>query len=50
MAENYTVIPKAEIAYVGWLTKEFTHKYASSIVLEFTDPEMANAIIYAGMV
>ncbi|QKX57721.1 uncharacterized protein TRUGW13939_04840 [Talaromyces rugulosus] len=50
LADNYTVIPTAEISYVGWLTKEATLKRASSIVLEFTDPEMANAIIYAGLV
>jgi len=50
LADNYTVIPKAEISFVGWLTKESPHKRASSIVVEFTDPEMANAIIYAGMV
>ena len=50
LADNYTVIPNAEISYVGWLTKEATLKRASSIVVEFTDPEMANAIIYAGMV
>lgn len=50
LAENYTVIPNMEISYVGWLTKEATLKRASSIVVEFTDPEMANAIIYAGMV
>jgi hypothetical protein len=50
LADNYTVIPSAEISYIGWLTKEATLKHASSIVVEFTDPEMANAIIYAGMV
>jgi len=50
LADNYTVIPSTEISYVGWLTKESTLKRASSIVVEFTDPEMANAIIYAGMV
>ncbi|KFZ20125.1 hypothetical protein V502_03342, partial [Pseudogymnoascus sp. VKM F-4520 (FW-2644)] len=49
LADNYTVIPRTEISYVGWLTKESTLKRASSIVVEFTDPEMANAIIYAGM-
>ena len=49
LADNYTVIPRAEISYVGWLTKEATLKRTSSIVVEFTDPEMANAIIYAGM-
>ena len=50
LADNYTVVPDAEISYVGWLTKEATLKRASSIVVEFEDPEMANAIIYAGMV
>jgi precorrin-4 methylase len=50
LADNYTVIPKADISYVGWLTKESTLKRASSIVVEFTDPEIANAIIYTRMV
>ncbi|KAF3484323.1 uncharacterized protein GIQ15_03647 [Arthroderma uncinatum] len=49
LADNHTVIPKAEISSVGWLTRESALKHASSIVVEFTDPEMANAIIYAGM-
>lgn len=49
LADNYTVIPDAKISYIGWLTKEATLKRASSIVVEFTDPEMANAVIYAGM-
>jgi hypothetical protein len=49
LADNYTVIPRAKISYVGWLTRESPLKRASSIVVEFTDPEMANAIIYAGM-
>jgi hypothetical protein len=49
LADNHTVIPHAQIAYVGWLTKEATLKRASSIVVEFKDPEMANAVIYAGM-
>jgi hypothetical protein len=50
LADNYTVIPHAGISYIRWLTKEATLKRASSIVVEFTDPEMANAIIYAGMI
>jgi hypothetical protein len=49
LADNHTVIPNAKISHVGWLTKEATLKRASSIVVEFTDPEAANAIIYAGM-
>ena len=50
LAENRTVIPHATISYTGWLTKESTLKCASSIVIEFTEPEMANATIYAGLV
>ncbi|KAK8141493.1 hypothetical protein G3M48_010441, partial [Beauveria asiatica] len=42
-------IPSAKIFYIGWLTKEAHLKRASSIVVEFIEPEMANAIIYAGM-
>ena len=49
LADNYTVIPDARISYVGWLTREGPLKRASSIVVEFTAPEMANAVIYAGM-
>ena len=49
LADNHTVILRAEISHIGWLTKEATHKRASSLVVEFTDLEMANAIIYAGM-
>ena len=50
LADNYTVIPKAEISHIGWLTRESTFKRASSIVVEFKDPAAANAVIYAGMV
>jgi hypothetical protein len=42
LADNYTVIPDAKISYVGWLTREGPLKRASSIVVEFTAPEMAN--------
>lgn len=49
LADNYTVIPKAEISHIGWLTRESPLKQASSAVVEFTDPEMANAIIYSGL-
>lgn len=48
LADNHSVIPDAEITYVGWLTKEATKKQSSSIVIEFTRPEPANSIIYAG--
>ncbi len=50
LADNHTVIPNARIPYIGWLTKESNLKQASSIVVEFTEPEMANAIIYAGLI
>lgn len=49
LADNYTVVPNGKIACIGWLTKGSPLKRASSIVVEFTDPEAANAIIYAGM-
>ena len=49
LANNHTVIPQAKISHVGWLTKEGELKRASSIVVEFTDPIMANATIYAGI-
>jgi hypothetical protein len=48
LAENHSVIPHAVITYVGWLTKGSTQKRSSSMVVEFTRPEMANSIIYAG--
>lgn len=44
LADNYTVVPDAKITYIGWLTKAATLKRVSSIVVEFTDPEMANAM------
>ncbi|OCL15346.1 hypothetical protein AOQ84DRAFT_406188 [Glonium stellatum] len=31
LADNYTVIPKAEISFIGWLTRESPLKRASSI-------------------
>lgn len=43
------MISYAEISYTGWLMKEATLKRVSSFVVEFAGPEMANAIIYAGM-
>ncbi|KAM3496028.1 hypothetical protein MY3957_000729 [Beauveria namnaoensis] len=49
LADNHTVIPSANICYIGWLTKEAHLKRASLIVVEFIEPEMANAIIYTGM-
>lgn len=42
------MIPNAHISYVSWLTKDASKKRNSSLVVEFTRPEMANVIIYAG--
>ncbi len=50
LADNYTVIPNAKISYIRWLTKVGHLKRASSIVVEYTEPEMDKAVIYAGMV
>jgi hypothetical protein len=49
ITDNYTVIPNAEVSHIRWLTKEAALKRASSIAVEFTDPEIANAIIYAAL-
>ncbi|EKG09412.1 Zinc finger CCHC-type protein [Macrophomina phaseolina MS6] len=49
-AENKPLLPSAEIRYVGWLTKASTNKRASSLVVEFSRPEDANAAITGGMV
>ncbi|EKG09001.1 Zinc finger CCHC-type protein [Macrophomina phaseolina MS6] len=49
-AENKPLLPNAEIKYVGWLTKASTSKKASSLVVEFSRAEDANAAIAGGMV
>ncbi|EKG09471.1 Zinc finger CCHC-type protein [Macrophomina phaseolina MS6] len=49
-AENKPLLPNAEIRYVGWLTKSSANKRASSLVVEFSRPEDANAAITGGMV
>ncbi|EKG09078.1 Zinc finger CCHC-type protein [Macrophomina phaseolina MS6] len=48
-AENKSLLPSAEIRYVGWLTKSSTNKRAS-LVVEFSRPKDANAAITGGMV
>ncbi|EKG09139.1 hypothetical protein MPH_13861 [Macrophomina phaseolina MS6] len=48
-AENKPLLPNAEIKYVGWLTKA-SNKKASSLVVEFSRAEDANAAITGGMV
>ena len=47
---NRPFIPRAEIKYVGWLTRNATSKSASSVIIEFTKPEDANKIIDEGLV
>lgn len=49
-AENKPLLPNAEIRYVGWLTKASTNKRASSLVIEFSRAEDANAAITGGIV
>ncbi|EKG09445.1 gag-like protein [Macrophomina phaseolina MS6] len=49
-AENKPLLPNAEIKYVGWLTKASTNKKASSLVVEFSRAEDANAAITGEMV
>ncbi|KAJ9634224.1 hypothetical protein H2199_009054 [Coniosporium tulheliwenetii] len=49
-AENRPLLPRAEIKYIGWLTKASTNKKNSSLVVEFARPEDANAAIIGGIV
>jgi hypothetical protein len=50
LRDNQPFIPRAEIKYVGWLTRNATSKSASSVIIEFTKPEDANKIIDEGLV
>ena len=50
LQDNRPFIPRAEIKYVGWLTRNAVSKSASSVIIEFTKPEDANKIIDEGMV
>ncbi|TKA58673.1 hypothetical protein B0A49_11945 [Cryomyces minteri] len=48
-AENAPRMPRAEIKYVGWLTKSAVNKKNSTLIVEFTRPEDANEAINWGM-
>ena len=50
LQDNRPFIPRAEIRYVGWLTRNAVSKSASSVIIEFTKPEDANKIIDEGLV
>ena len=40
LCDNIPFIPKAEIKYVGWLTRNALTKMAPSTIIEFTDQKM----------
>lgn len=50
LQDNRPFIPRAEIKYVSWLTRNAVSKSASSVIIEFTKPEDANKIIDKGLV
>jgi hypothetical protein len=50
LQDNKPFIPRAEIKYVGWLSRSALTKSASSIIVEFTSPEDANKIIDEGLI
>ena len=50
LQDNRPFIPRAEIKYMGWLTRNATAKTASSIIIEFTRPEDANKMIDEGLI
>jgi hypothetical protein len=50
LQDNRPFIPRAEIKYVGWLTRNASSKSASSVIIKFTRPEDANRIIDEGLV
>jgi hypothetical protein len=50
LQENKPFIPNAGIKYIGWLTRTFSTKSASSVIVEFTRPQDANKIIDEGLI
>jgi ribosomal protein L20 len=50
LQDNRPFIPRAEIKYVGWLTRNAASRSASSVIIEFTKPEDANKMIDEGLV
>jgi len=43
--DNRPFIPNADIKYIGWLSRAALTRSASTIIVEFTNPEDANKII-----
>ncbi|TGO54105.1 hypothetical protein BELL_1540g00010 [Botrytis elliptica] len=43
--DNRAFVPNADIKYIGWLSRAALTKSASTIIVEFTNPEDANKII-----
>ena len=50
LMENRPFIPKAEIKYMVWLTRNGAKKTTTSMIIEFSRPEDANKIISEGLV
>ncbi|KAF2752360.1 hypothetical protein EJ05DRAFT_446756, partial [Pseudovirgaria hyperparasitica] len=48
--ENKPFIPRADIKFMGWLTRKTPSKSASSVIIDFTRPEDANKIIDEGLI
>jgi hypothetical protein len=48
--DNRPFIPNADIKYIGWLSRAALTKPASTIIVEFTNPEDANKIIDKGLI
>jgi len=48
--DNRPFIPNADIKYIGWLSRAALTKSASTIIVEFTNPEDANKIIDEGLI
>src|SRR5205809_1853808 len=47
---NAAIVSRADIQYIGWLTKASSSKKVSSAIVEFTGPEEANSAIREGLV
>jgi hypothetical protein len=50
LQDSQPFIPRAEIKYVGRLTRNAAIKLASSVVIEFTKPEDASKNIHKSLV
>jgi hypothetical protein len=48
--DNRPFIPNADIKYIGWLSRAALTKSASTIIVEFTNPEDANKVIDEGII